>query len=119
MVLPLMSSRTHRGSDLRDFLKEEGLLEEVETRALKRAIALQLEQLRKEQSLSKSTLALRMKTSRAAVDRLLRRFESLVNPSDPGEGSSRFETQAQGGTGARVTPRNLAPHSLLTKSLIH
>ena len=44
-----MNRRTHRGSDLRDFLKEEGLLEEVEAHALKRAIALQLERLRKEQ----------------------------------------------------------------------
>ena len=72
-----MNSRTHRGSDLRDFLKEEGVLEEVEARALKRAIALQLEKLRKEQSISKSALADRMKTSRAAVDRLL----DASNPS--------------------------------------
>jgi len=72
-----MSHRTHRGSDLRDFLKEEGVLEEVEARALKRAIALQLERLRKSQSMSKSTLAVRMKTSRAAVDRLL----DASNPS--------------------------------------
>lgn len=72
-----MNRRTHRGSDLRDFLKEEGVLEEVDARALKRAIALQLERLRKEQALSKSTLALRMKTSRAAVDRLL----DASNPS--------------------------------------
>lgn len=72
-----MNHRTHRGSDLRDFLKEEGVLEEVEARALKRVIALQLERLRKEQALSKSTLALRMNTSRAAVDRLL----DASNPS--------------------------------------
>ncbi len=72
-----MNRRTHRGSDLRDFLKEEGVLEEVEARALKRAIALQLERLRKEQALSKSTLASRMNTSRAAVDRLL----DASNPS--------------------------------------
>jgi DNA-binding transcriptional regulator YiaG len=72
-----MSHRTHRGSDLRDFLKEEGVLEEVEARALKRAIALQLERLRKAQSMSKSTMAERMNTSRAAVDRLL----DASNPS--------------------------------------
>jgi antitoxin HicB len=72
-----LTHRTHRGSNLRDFLKDEGLLEEVEARALKRAIALQLERLRKEQSISKSTLAVRMKTSRAAVDRLL----DASNPS--------------------------------------
>ncbi len=72
-----MSHRTHRGSDLREFLKEEGVLEEVEARAFKRAIALQLERLRQEQSMSKSTLAARMNTSRAAVDRLL----DASNPS--------------------------------------
>jgi len=72
-----MNRRTHRGSDLRDFLKEEGLLEEVEAHALKRAIALQLERLRKEQALTKSAMASRMRTSRAAVDRLL----DAANPS--------------------------------------
>lgn len=53
------------------------MLEEVELLALKRAIALQLERLRKQQALSKSSLALRMNTSRAAVDRLL----DISNPS--------------------------------------
>jgi antitoxin HicB len=72
-----MKKRTHRGSDFREFLSEEGLLEQVEALALKRAIALQLEQLRKEQALTKSKLALHMKTSRAAVDRLL----DASNPS--------------------------------------
>jgi antitoxin HicB len=72
-----MNSRTHRGSDLRDFLQEEGILKEVEARALKRAIALQLDALRKSQTISKSALAARMKTSRAAIDRLL----DASNPS--------------------------------------
>lgn len=72
-----MKQKAHRGSDFRDFLKEDGILEEVEARALKRAIALQLEKLRKAQAISKSTLAARMRTSRAAVDRLL----DASNPS--------------------------------------
>jgi antitoxin HicB len=72
-----MNSRRHRGSDLRDFLQEEGILKEVEARALKRAIALQLDALRKSQTISKSALAARMKTSRAAIDRLL----DASNPS--------------------------------------
>jgi DNA-binding Xre family transcriptional regulator len=72
-----MNNRKHRGSDLRDFLQEEGILEEVEARALKRAIALQLDALRKSQTISKSALAARMKTSRAAIDRLL----DASNPS--------------------------------------
>lgn len=46
-------------------------MEEAEARALKRAIASQLDALRKSQTISKSALAARMKTSRAAIDRLL------------------------------------------------
>jgi antitoxin HicB len=66
-----MNKNKHRGTNFRDFLEEEGLLEEVEARALKRAIALQLAKLIEQKSLSKADLALRMKTSRAAVDRML------------------------------------------------
>jgi antitoxin HicB len=72
-----MSKRTHRGSDFREFLKQQGVLEEVEARALKQAISLQFEKLRKQKALTKAEMALRMKTSRAAVDRLL----DASNPS--------------------------------------
>ncbi len=72
-----MNKQTHRGSDFREFLKEQGILEEVEARALKQAIALQFDALRRENSISKAELAVRMKTSRAAVDRLL----DASNPS--------------------------------------
>ncbi|MEW6157260.1 MAG: XRE family transcriptional regulator [Verrucomicrobiota bacterium] len=63
--------------DLRDLLREEGVLEEVEVCAVKRALALQLGRLAAEQSLSKSGMAARLRTSRAAVDRLL----DASNPS--------------------------------------
>ena len=66
-----MNKNKHRGSDLRDFLREEGVLEEVEARAVKRALALKLADLARKQSVTKSEMAVRMKTSRAAVDRLL------------------------------------------------
>ena len=66
-----MNKRTHRGSDFRDFLKEKGILGEVETRALKQAVSLQLDRLLKDQELTKAQMAARMKTSRAAEDRLL------------------------------------------------
>lgn len=66
-----MKKNPHRGSDFRDFLQEEGILEEVEERAMKQALALQLAQLLKESELTKAEMAVRMKTSRAAVDRLL------------------------------------------------
>jgi antitoxin HicB len=69
--------RRHRGSDLRDLLREDGALEDVEARAFKRAIALQLAKLIEKKSLSKTDMASRMKTSRAAVDRLL----DASNPS--------------------------------------
>ena len=61
----------HRGSDFREFLAQDGLLEEVEARALKRAIALQLQRALKESAMTKSEMANRMHTSRAVVDRLL------------------------------------------------
>ncbi len=66
-----MKKNIHRGSDFRDFLKEEGILEEVEERAMKQVLALQLANLLKENAMTKSEMAERMKTSRAAVDRLL------------------------------------------------
>jgi len=66
-----MSKNKHRGSNFEDFLAEEGMLETVKAAALKRSIALQLQRLIEEQEVSKSELAARMKTSRAALDRLL------------------------------------------------
>jgi antitoxin HicB len=66
-----MNKNKHRGSNFDDFLKDEGILEEVEIKAAKRAVALQLEKLMKAQSLSKKVMAARMHTSRAALDRLL------------------------------------------------
>ena len=66
-----MKKNPHEGSDFRDFLREEGILEEVEAAAVKKALALQLEKIRKQRSLTKSAMAVKMRTSRAAVDRLL------------------------------------------------
>ena len=73
-----MRKNKHRGTDLRDFLREEGVLEHVEAAAVKRALAYQLSQLAREQGLSKSEMAARMKTSRAALDRLLDGTNSSV-----------------------------------------
>jgi DNA-binding Xre family transcriptional regulator len=66
-----MKRNKHRGGNFDDFLKEEGIYEEVDIRATKRGIAIKLERLMKARDLSKSAMAERMKTSRAAVDRLL------------------------------------------------
>ena len=73
-----MSKKKHRGSDFRDFLGEQGVLGEVEARALKQAVSLQLDQLLKESELTKTQMAARMKTSRAALDRLLDASNSSV-----------------------------------------
>jgi len=61
----------HRGRSLDDFLREEGILEEVEAAALKRAFALAIADEMQKQQLTKSTMARQMATSRAALDRLL------------------------------------------------
>lgn len=63
--------KQHAGSDFDSFLQEEGTLQEVELRAIKRVLAMQITHLMDEQRLSKLEMARRMKTSRAALDRLL------------------------------------------------
>lgn len=61
----------HLGSTLEDFLKEEGLFEELHILAVKQVIAYRLVELLRQQRLTKDALAKRMKTSRAQLDRLL------------------------------------------------
>jgi antitoxin HicB len=61
----------HIGSNFDDFLSEEGLLADTETVAVKRVIAYQVEQMMKEQNLTKTEMSRRMNTSRAALERLL------------------------------------------------
>lgn len=73
-----MSKKNHRGSDFRDFLAKRGILGEVEARALKQAMSLQFNRALEEESLTKAEMAVRMKTSRAAVDRLLDTSNSSV-----------------------------------------
>ena len=72
----------HVGSDFGDFLKEEGLIEEVERVAIKRVVAFQVNQFMSNQGLSKTEMARRMQTSRASLDRLL----------DPENGSVTLQT---------------------------
>jgi predicted XRE-type DNA-binding protein len=61
----------HIGSSLDDFLADEGLLEDATATAMKRVIAWQIEQEMKAQKLTKTALAEKMHTSRAALNRLL------------------------------------------------
>ena len=66
-----MSKNPHIGSAFSDFLKEEGLYEEVTAHVIKRVLAWQIEQAMKAQGLTKVEMAKRMQTSRAQLDRLL------------------------------------------------
>ena len=64
-------SNEHIGSDFDDFLKEEGIFEEVESGAIKKVIACMIEQTMAETHITKSEMARRMGTSRTQLDRLL------------------------------------------------
>jgi DNA-binding Xre family transcriptional regulator len=66
-----MKKKGRIGSSFDDFLKQEGIYEEVTARAIKRVIARQLDAFMEDQGVTKSELAKRMKTSRAQLDRLL------------------------------------------------
>jgi len=59
------------GSSFDSWLEEEGIREQVTTRAIKRVLARQIEAAMKDEGLSKTAMAERMETSRSALDRLL------------------------------------------------
>ncbi len=67
-----MSTKKGRiGSDFDDFLKDEGLYEEVTAGAVKRVLTQQIAEAMKAGDISKSEMARRMRTSRSQLDRLL------------------------------------------------
>ncbi|MFQ5763371.1 MAG: helix-turn-helix domain-containing protein [Rhodospirillales bacterium] len=67
-----MTGRKGRiGSSFDDFLKEEGLYEEVTAGAIKQVLARQLREAMEEQRITKVDMARRMRTSRSQLDRLL------------------------------------------------
>lgn len=61
----------HLRSSLDDFLKEEGIFEQTQNRAIKEVIAWQLTQAMQEQAMSKTRMAALLQTSRSQLDRLL------------------------------------------------
>ena len=69
-------SNPRSGSRFDNFLKEEGIYEEVVSRAEKEILAGKIEQAMREKNLTVTALAQKMGTSRAAVDRIL-------NPRNP------------------------------------
>jgi hypothetical protein len=74
--------KQHIGSNFDDFLRDEQLLDVAQATAVKRVIAFQIAQEMKRRKLTKSEMASRMKTSRAALERLL----------DPGNPSVTIST---------------------------
>ena len=77
-----MAENRHAGSSIDDFLREEGVLVEVQALAIKEVIAWQLNQAMKDRNLSKRKLAELMHTSRTQVDRIL----------DPADGNVTIAT---------------------------
>ena len=71
------SGRGRIGATFEAFLHEQGIREEVEGQAVKELIAEQITAAMKEEGLSKSAMAERMRTTRAQLDRLL----DPANPS--------------------------------------
>lgn len=61
----------HIGSSLDDWLKEEGIYEEVTAAAIKQVLAWQLQEEMKKRGLTKTAMARLMETSRAQLDRVL------------------------------------------------
>jgi hypothetical protein len=86
----------HIGSSLDDFLKEEGILEETRSLAIKETVAWQVQQAMANEKITKVEMAKRMKTSRAALDRLL----------DPSNGAVTLQTLSRAahaiGRGLRI-----------------
>ncbi len=66
-----MKPNAHIGSNFDEYLEKEGWLAEAESVAAKRVLALLIQREMKRQRLTKSALAAKMRTSRAALDRLL------------------------------------------------
>jgi DNA-binding transcriptional regulator LsrR (DeoR family) len=62
----------HWGTTLDQFLSEDGIREAAKAEAVTRVVAWQLTQEMERQGMTKATLAERMHTSRAQVDRILR-----------------------------------------------
>jgi predicted XRE-type DNA-binding protein len=90
----MMIQKGRIGSSFDDFLKEEGIYEEVTAGAVKRHLTRQIMDAMKASKISKSEMARRMKTSRSQLDRLL----------DPGNTKIQLDTLYKA---ARAVGRNV------------
>lgn len=59
------------GDNFDDFMKEQGIYEEAKELALKKIIVFQLKREMKSQHLTKTAMAVKMNTSRVAIDNIL------------------------------------------------
>lgn len=87
-------NQKHIGGDFDDYLRDEGLLHDAQATAAKRVIAFQIAQEMETRKLSKSEMASRMHTSRAALERLL-------DPANPSVTLSTLE-RAAGALGMKL-----------------
>lgn len=83
-----MTQNNHWGQTLESFLEEEGMLDDANAYATKKILAWQISEAMKEQGISKSDMAKKMKTSRSSLDRLL----------DPDNGSLNLATMERAAT---------------------
>lgn len=88
-------SNPHIGSSLDDLLAQDGTLDRVNARAIKRVLAWQFQQEMERSGITKTVMSERMKTSRAALDRLL----------DPCNGSVTLSTLERAATAVGKTLR--------------
>ena len=77
-----MAENKHRGATLDSFLEEQGVLGEFQAKAIKEVIAWQLAEAMRDRKLTKTALAVLMKTSRTQINRVL----------DPNDGNVTIET---------------------------
>jgi antitoxin HicB len=77
-----VADNKHHGSTLDSFLEEQGTLAEFQAKAIKEVIAWQLAEAMKDRKITKSALAVLMKTSRTQINRVL----------DPNDGNVTIET---------------------------
>ena len=76
------------GQSFDDFLREEGMYEEVTEYAIKKVIAFELARAMKEQGISKAELARRLETSRSQLNRIL-------DPEDTGVSMDSLQRAAK------------------------
>ena len=81
----MRKSNPHVGASLDEFLAEQGMLADAEAVAVKRVLAYQLRAAMDDANVTKSEMARRMGTSRAAIERLL----------DPSSGAVTLATLAR------------------------